>query len=403
MKSLIRFALILGGTLAASPCLRAQAPPAAAAATNNSGPRIQFNTEDYDFGKILSGDPIKYTFVATNRGDETLEISNARGSCSCTVVGEGSARNAWTLQKVAPGETCRIPVEIATASFGAQTIAKSVTVTSNDKARPTVNLQIHGKIWVPIEVSPATVFFNLVPGTASNDTQVLKIFNRMETPLTLSDPQCTTNAFSVVLKTNVAGRGFELAVTAALLSNLPPSFGATLIQGGISLKTSVPTMNPLKIGVFETIYPEITVYPASIQLPAGPLAQASTNHVTIRGASRDLILSDPGANVPGVEMTVNVIRTNRQYYLSVLFPRGFEARTNQSAVLTVKTDNPDYPVLSIPVRPMSGVIINRPPAVPPPGRTSVLPASNLAGAPTNSSGAPVPSPNPALRANPPHP
>jgi hypothetical protein len=403
MKSFFRFALILTGAFAATACLRAQAPPPSAAATNEAGPRIRFNTENYDFGKILAGDPIKYTFVATNTGDDTLQISNAKGSCSCIVVGEASAKNAWTLQTVAPGQTCRIPVEIATSNYGAQTMIKSVTVTSNDKARPLVNLQIHGQIWLPIEVRPLMAVFNLVPGTATTTTQILKIFNRMETPLTLSDPQCNTNAFSIVLKTNVAGQEFELAVTAAPPSNLPPSFTTTLILGEISLQSSAPTMNPLKIGVQESIYPEIFVYPPGIQLPAGPLAQAMTNHVVIRGNTTNLILSDPGANFPGVEMTVSVIQTNRQYYLSVVFPKGFEAGTNRNAVLTVKTDLPGFPVLSIPVTPMRGVIASRPQAVPPPRRTSILPASIVTGVPTNSSGAPVPSPNPALRANPPHP
>ncbi len=402
MKSFLRFAPILAGTLAASAFLRAQTPPAPAAATNHAGPAIQFNTENYDFGKILAGDPVKYTFVATNTGDDTLEISNARGSCACTVVGEGSAKNAWTLQRVAPGQTCRIPVEIATSNYGAQTIAKFVTVTSNAKARPLVNLQIHGKVWLPIEVSPAAAVFTLVPGAATSNTQVLKIFNRMEKPLTLSDPQSTTNAFSAVLKTNLAGQEFELAVTAAPLSNRPPVFSTTLIQGGISLKSSASNMNPFKISVLETIYPEIVVYPASIQLPPGPLAQANTNHVTIRGNSTNLILSDPGANVPGVEMSVTVVQTNRQYYLSVVFPKGFEARTNQDLVLTVKTDHPGFPVLSIPVTPMQ-TVINSLAAIPPPRRTNVLPASILANVPTNSPGAPAPSPNPALRANPPHP
>src|SRR5208283_5062067 len=123
-------------------CLFAQAPagavgapPAPAAlAANGLGPRIQFNTENYNAGTNIAGDTILYTFVATNTGDDTLEISGARGSCSCTVVGEGSARNAWTPQRIAPGQFCRIPVEVSTANLRGQ-IVKTVTVTSNDRER----------------------------------------------------------------------------------------------------------------------------------------------------------------------------------------------------------------------------------------------------------------------------
>jgi hypothetical protein len=393
MKCCIRFVLALAGAA----ILRAQTPPAAAAAPA-SGPAIRFNTENYNFGKTLAGDPVKFTFVATNTGDDTLEISGATGSCSCTVVGEGSAQNAWTPQKVAPGQICRIPVEIATGNFGGETITKFVTVSSNDKARPAVNLQIRGIVWLPIEVAPPMASFNFIPGAANQNSQALKIFNRMETPLALSDPQSSTNAFSAVLKTNLPGQEFELTVTAAPASGLPPTFGMTIIQGSILLKSSAPGLNPLKIGVFETLYPEVTVYPTNLQMPAGPLARAATNHITIRGNSADLTLSGPGANVPGVDVSVNVIQPKRQYYLSAVFPKGFEIQPGRDIVLTVKTDNPRFPVLSVPVTLMPAIINSRPP-VSPPQRASVLPASILAG---GSSNAPAPPANPS-RPDPPHP
>jgi hypothetical protein len=411
MKLIVRFALILAGSAALPVCWSAQgpgglaaAPPAPAAdSTNRLGPRIQFNTENYDFEKIIAGEPVKYTFVAVNTGDETLEISNARGSCTCTVVGEGAARNAWSLQKVAPGQTCRIPVEIATDNYGGQAIAKFVTVNSNDKTRPVVNLQVHGNVWVPVEVTPVMAVFNLTANTATNSTQAIKIINRTETPLTLFDPQSTNSAFSAILKTNVPGQEFELTVTAAPASGLPPFFGVKSIQGEILLRTSVAILNPLKISVFETIYPEITIYPPDLPLPAGPLAQPSTNHIAIRGNLADLKLSNPGASVPGVEVSVLAIQTNRQYYLSAVFPKGFAIQPGQAIVLTVQTDNPRFPLLTVPVTPIPGGSDNRPPAVPPPARTTVLPASILARVPASSTNAPAPSSNAPVRLNPPPP
>jgi hypothetical protein len=397
MKSFTRLAAALACAAAAATFARAQTPPAAPV----SGPAIRFNTETYDFGKILLGDPVKYTFVATNTGDDTLEITGARGTCSCTVVGDGSAPNAWVPQKIAPGQTCRIPVEIATGSFGAQTISKFVEVTSNDKARPVVNLQIRGAVWLPIEVEPAVAAFTVTPGVASQSNEVLKIFNRMETPLTLSDPQSTNHAFSAVLKTNVPGQEFELTVTAAPASGLPPTFGMTSIHGSISLKTSVPILNPLVVGAYETLFPEITLYPTNLQMPAGPLAQAVTNHIVIRGNATNLTLSGPAANVPGVEVSLNVIQPNRQYYLCAVFPKGFEIPPGRDILLSVQTDNPHFPLLSVPVTPAPVVNnIRRPDA--PPGWTGVFPASILA-VPAGASNAPVPPPGPPPRANPPHP
>ena len=397
MKSFPRFAAALACALAAAAFARAQTPPAAPV----SGPAIRFNTETYDFGKILLGDPVKYTFVATNTGNDTLEITGAKGTCSCTVVGEDSAQNAWVPQKVALGQTCRIPVQIATGSFGAQTISKVVEVTSNDKARPVVNLQIRGAVWLPIEVEPAIAAFTVTPGVAGQSNEVLKISNRMETPLSLSDPHCNNSAFSAVLKTNVPGQEFELTVTAAPASSLPPTFGITSIHGSISLKSSAASLNPLVIGAYETLFPELTLFPTNILMPAGPLARAVTNHIVIRGNSANLTLSNPAANVPGVEVSVNVIQPNRQYYLCAVFPSGFVLPPGRDILLTVRTDNPHFPVLSVPVTPAPVVNNIRSPDAPP-GWTGVFPASILA-IPAGASNAPAPSPAPPARANPPHP
>ncbi len=299
------------------------------------------------------------------------------------MVGDDSTNKAWTPKKVAPGQTCRIHVEIVTDRYAAQSMAKFVTVTSNDKARPIVNLQVHGQVWLPIEVNPATALFNILAGAPAAATQSLRIFNRLDTPLTLSDPRSNTNAFSAVLKTNVPGKEFELTITAAQLPHRDAAFAPAIVQGEISLLSSVTNMNPLKIPILETLYPEITVYPADLQLPPEPLPQPLTNHITIRGNSADLVLSGAAANFPGVELSVNVVRTNRQYYLAVIFPAGFDIRANTNAALSVSTADPAFPLLRIPVSPMR-VLVMPSSVVPPPKRTSVLPPSIVAGVPTNS-------------------
>ena len=87
------------------------APPAAAAASTNAlGPRIQFATPVYDFGRVKAGEPVKYTYVFTNTGDRLLIINSVQPGCGCTTAGE------WTKQ-VEPGKTGSIPIQFNTAGY----------------------------------------------------------------------------------------------------------------------------------------------------------------------------------------------------------------------------------------------------------------------------------------------
>jgi hypothetical protein len=107
-------------------------------------------------------------------------------------------------------------------------------------------------------------------------------------------------------------------------------------------------------------------------------------------------------NAPGVEVAVMVMQTNRQYYLNIVFPAGFEARTNQNLALTVKTDNPHYPAITVPVMPVPGMALPARPAVRiPPARTNLLSSSVRVRTAAQAAATNVPPspPNPAGRAN----
>src|SRR6516162_3356602 len=137
---------------AAAEAAPSAAPAAAPTAPAPAGPKLQFATPVFDFGKTRAGDPVKHVFYFTNPGDATLELSKVRPGCGCTTTGE------WT-KKVEPGQTGSIPIQVATVNFNGP-VVKTVTVDSNDKAQPSTVLQIKGTIWKPVEVNPQMAYFN---------------------------------------------------------------------------------------------------------------------------------------------------------------------------------------------------------------------------------------------------
>lgn len=109
----------------------------AAAPAPTSLSEITFDVETHDFGTIEYAGNGTYEFKFKNTGKEPLIISDAKGSCGCTVP---------TYPKnvpIKPGETQVIKVTYDTKRAG--NFNKTVTVTSNAKT-PSKILTIKGKV-----------------------------------------------------------------------------------------------------------------------------------------------------------------------------------------------------------------------------------------------------------------
>ncbi|WCL81604.1 DUF1573 domain-containing protein [Saprospira sp. CCB-QB6] len=84
---------------------------------------MTFSEDVFDFGTIKEGEKVKHTFKFTNEGEKPLTITNAKGSCGCTVP-------SYPKEPIAPGESGEIEVEFNSANKkGAQT--KFVTLSAN--------------------------------------------------------------------------------------------------------------------------------------------------------------------------------------------------------------------------------------------------------------------------------
>lgn len=102
-----------------------------------SGAKIEFMKETHDYGTIKYGADGSCIFEFKNTGNEPLIISNAKGSCGCTVP-------EWPKEPIAPGEKGKITVKYDTKRPGA--INKSVTITSNASNEPTKVIRIKGNV-----------------------------------------------------------------------------------------------------------------------------------------------------------------------------------------------------------------------------------------------------------------
>ena len=119
-----------------TPPTPAQTTTAPAAPVNPNAPEILFDVESHDFGTFDQGGDGTFEFKFKNTGKEPLIISNAQGSCGCTVP-------KWPKDPIAPGHSDVIKVTYDTKRVGGFT--KTVTLTSNAKTQTKV-LTIKGNI-----------------------------------------------------------------------------------------------------------------------------------------------------------------------------------------------------------------------------------------------------------------
>jgi uncharacterized cupredoxin-like copper-binding protein len=104
-------------------------------------PKIVFNTDSHDFGKVKQGSDLTYEFVFKNEGDDALTIKNVETSCGCTAA-------LVSEKKIGPGKTGKIKVTFNSRGY-ANEVVKYIYVESDDPVQPKVQLKITAAVDVP--------------------------------------------------------------------------------------------------------------------------------------------------------------------------------------------------------------------------------------------------------------
>lgn len=113
--------------------------PATTAQTPAANPGYKFDKTTHDYGTIKKGGEPNCEFRLTNTSKEMLVITEAHGSCGCTVP-------TYTKEPIKPGQTVTITVHYDTNRVGP--FEKQVTMTFQGKDAPAI-LHIKGVVEAP--------------------------------------------------------------------------------------------------------------------------------------------------------------------------------------------------------------------------------------------------------------
>lgn len=124
------------------------APTAPAAPPVDVNKVFEFKNDNYDFGKIPAGKPVKYELYIKNVSKESAELTLVQPGCGCTTP------EYEPKKKFAPGESVKVVLGFNNAAAAGGAFSKAVTVTLNG----TLTKQVFFKgeaFAVPTESAPA--------------------------------------------------------------------------------------------------------------------------------------------------------------------------------------------------------------------------------------------------------
>lgn len=97
---------------------------------------FNWNSTEFDFGKVQKGTPVTHEFTFTNTGSEQLIISSVKASCGCTVT-------EYTKNPIEAGGKGFVKATYDASKAGAFT--KTVTINANTE-EGAVLLTIKGEV-----------------------------------------------------------------------------------------------------------------------------------------------------------------------------------------------------------------------------------------------------------------
>ena len=156
--------------------------------------KIEFQESTFEFGEIEEGEKIKNVFIFKNTGTEPLIITNAKGSCGCTIP-------MYPKEPIMPGESADLLVEFNSKGKGSTAGAqqsKRVSITANTD--PAISyLTIKGKVFKTEGSKPAV---EIAPATAQATIKVdqSKLNSDIDSEQVLMFPNPTDNELNVSLK-----------------------------------------------------------------------------------------------------------------------------------------------------------------------------------------------------------
>lgn len=321
----------------------------------------------FDFGERDSEEKVTHDFVVKNTGDESLQITDVKTTCGCTVAKP-------EVNTLAPGEETKIGVTFnLKGKQGVQN--KKITVLTNDPETPQYYLELKGTALALIMMEPNMLNFGRI---IDNEAHSMPITIRTtKEGFTFELKEVTVEGAApvqTVVETVTPGK--EYKITATTNPNLMPGS----ITGSINIATSEPSRPALQVKVFGHVIGALTVQPnyVRIQSSSDPNAARSTQFLqVVPGRTKAFELLEVIAPIEGMKAEL-IKRKDNDWHIKLSdMPLD---NSLQGKELIVRTNLPDTPEIRIPfeVRSARPIQVGKTPARLPNGAAPAAPPVSTA-------------------------
>jgi hypothetical protein len=309
------------------------------------GPKMNVPEKIKDMGKVAQGEVLDVDFPIVNEGDETLEIKAVRPTCGCTV--------ADFDREIPPGTTGYIKAKLDTQDF-AGPISKSILVMTNDPQDPTTTLVIKTEVHPYVQVLPrALVRFNAVRHepmeqkvtvVADEDVKDFQI-----TGVRSSAPFLLASVKPLPADQRLAGKSAQQYEVTMTMNDDPP---VGPVNAVLEIETNHPKAKTVPVKVFGVVRSLLHVTPSQIQFGSVEAKKQPGRNVIVvnnRSGKAPIDVTSATVNDSAFDTEIVTIERGRRYQVTVSI-KADAASGPRDAVLTLKTSDPEFPTLEVPVR-----------------------------------------------------
>ena len=170
-----------------------------------AGPKIEFESTVYDFGKVGPAQRLNGEFKFTNTGDALLKITKVEKCCG--------AVTQLDKKELAPGESGVLKVQY-TSSRTATKIMKRLYVNSNDKETPRATLTIKAETVLKVAYEPRNM--RLMLNKENAGCPKIKLKSTKNKPFSITSFTATNDALTADFDSSVEATQFVLEPKADL-------------------------------------------------------------------------------------------------------------------------------------------------------------------------------------------